>query len=414
MLGGITVIILSGIFSFLIVDRLKERYPFIDAGLLKKLFFFHLLLFAAYYGYVLTSPSDSKWYYEKIRIGFRGENWLDFYGTSTTFIEFFGYPFVKYLGFSYEAIMALFSWMGYLGFVYFYIFFKENIRFKHDFLGADLLTLIFFLPNLHFWSASFGKGSIIFLGMGLFFYGISKLRTRILAILVGGFIIYHVRPHIMLVVLLSSAMGFMFSSRGIKVSWRILFLAGATVAFFFIYKDVLTLVGIDEDAPVQQGLDLTHRATELTKATSGVDITSYSLPMQVFTFLFRPLFFDAPGLLGIIVSFENAFYLVITLMMFSKLRGFKFLLAGSFLVKGAFLSFITVSIALAQISGNLGLAIRQKSQVMLLFLFVIISFLDNQKWRAWVQQRAHRERTLKIQKLREIAAVQKAASQAKS
>lgn len=47
------------------------------------------------------------------------------------------------------------------------------------------------------------------------------------------------------------------------------------------------------------------------------------------------------------------------------------------------MSFLTVTIALAQISGNLGLAIRQKSQVMLLFLFVIISFFDEQKFREW-------------------------------
>lgn len=414
MFGGIIVIIFSGVFSFLVIDYLKRRYPFIDAGLLKRLFFFHLLLFAAYYGYVLTSPSDSKWYYEKIIIGYRGENWFDFYGTSTTFIEFVGFPFVRYLGFSYEAIMALFSLMGYFGFVFFYILFKERIRFRHQFYGFDLVTLIFFLPNLHFWSVSFGKGSIILLGLGLFFFGISKLRTRLIATVIGGIIIYHVRPHIMLVVLLSSAIGFMFSSRGIKMAWRMLFLVGATVAFFFIYKDVLTLVGIDEEAPVQQGLNLTHRATELSKATSGVDITGYGLPMQVFTFLYRPLFFDAPGLLGIIVSFENVLYLMITLLMFSKLKAFRFLLTSNYMVKGAFMSFITISVALAQVSGNLGLAIRQKSQVMLLFLFVVVSFLDDQRWLAWKKRLAHRQRMLKVQKLKEIAEAQRAAAGARS
>ena len=197
------------------------------------------------------------------------------------------------------------------------------------------------------------------------------------------------------------------------MAWRILFLIGATVAFFFIYKDVLTMVGIDEDAPVQQGLNLTHRATELTKATSGVDITSYSLPVQVFTFLYRPLFFDAPGMLGIFVSFENAIYLLITLLMFSKISAFRFLLSSNFLVKGAFLSFITISIALAQVSGNLGLAIRQKSQVMLLFFFVVVSFLDEQKWRAWQRRQANRQRMLKIQKLKEIAEAQRAAAGAR-
>jgi hypothetical protein len=142
---------------------------------------------------------------------------------------------------------------------------------------------------------------------------------------------------------------------------------------------VLTLIGIDDEQVMSEGLDLSHRASELSKATSGIDIASYSLPEQLFAFLYRPLFFDAPGLLGIIVSFENLFYLIITLKLLSSWSGLKYLFRGTALTKSAFISFFTVSLALAQISGNLGLAMRQKSQVMILFLFVIISFMDEQK-----------------------------------
>jgi hypothetical protein len=279
--------------------------------------------------------------------------------------------------------MALFSLLGFLGFLYFYIFFRENVKFRHTFLGVDLLTIIFFLPNLHFWSSSFGKGSIIFLGIGLFFYSLNNFKARIPQLILGALIIYHVRPHIMLVILVSSAIGFVFSTRGITPVARVTFLLFAAIAFFFIYRDVLALVGVDQEELISQGLDLSHRASELSKATSGVNITSYSLPMQVFTFLYRPLFIDAPGALGIIVSFENVFYLVITLQLLGTIKGWKFLFQSNFLVKGAFLSFIAVSIALAQVSGNLGLAMRQKSQVMILLMFVIIAFLDDEKYKKW-------------------------------
>lgn len=390
MLGGILVIFLSAIVSFAVIGRLKAKLSFIDESLLKRLFFYHLLLALAYYGYVTFNPSDSKAYYEKVMIGFRGNTWMDFYGTSTTFIEFIGYPFIRFLGFSYEGMMALFSLFGYLGFVFFYVFFRENLRFNHKIYGVDFLTLIFFLPNLHFWSSSFGKGSIIFLGIGLFFYGVSKIRSRIIAILVGGVIIYHVRPHVMLVMLISASIGFIFSSKGVSTTWKVAFLLGCSLAFFFIYKDVLSLVGIDEEQFVTQGLDLTHRAKELSKATSGVDITKYSLPMQLFTFLYRPLFVDAPGALGLIVSFENVFYLAITLKLLSNLRGIKYLFTCSFLVKSALLSFLTVSLAIAQVSGNLGIAMRQKSQVMILLMFVVISYMDDEKFRAWKERQMHK------------------------
>jgi hypothetical protein len=395
MIGGIILIIITGIISFAIIGKLKVSFPFADEKLLKKLFFFHVLLMLAYYGYVLFNPSDSKEYYFKVISNYRGDSWASYYGTSTKFIEFVGYPFIQFFHFSYEAIMVLFSFFGFIGYLYFYIFFKEHIRFKHTLFNQDLVTLIFFLPNLHFWSSSFGKGSIIFCGIGLFFYGLGDLRNRILPIIIGSLIIYHVRPHIMLVILVSSAIGFVFTTKGISMAWRVFFLIGASLAFFYIYKDVLTMVGIDEEEFVSQGLDLTHRATELTKATSGVDITSYSLPMQVFTFLYRPLFIDAPGLLGLIVSFENAFYLIISLKLF-RLSGLKFLVTGNFLVKTAFFSFLTVSIALAQISGNLGLAIRQKSQVMMLFLFVIVSFMDNEKMKIWRKRQLHKLRMSKL------------------
>ncbi len=400
MLGGIIVLVFTGFISILIINWFSSKYAYVEGNFLRGLFFYHVLLFFAYYGYVLFNSSDSKFYYQKVLLNYRGESWGDFYGTSTTFIEFIGYPFIKFFGFSYEAVMALFSFFGFLGFIYFYILFKERTQFKHTFLGFDLLKLIFFLPNLHFWSSSFGKGSVIILGIGLFFYGISKIGTRWVAICIGGIIIYHVRPHIMLVILVSSAIGFVFTTKGMSIALRITFLIGAVISFYFIYGDVLQLVGIDQEEFISQGLDLTKRASELTKATSGVDISTYSLPFQLFTFIYRPLFIDAPGILGIIVSFENVIYLILTLRLLTP-SGLRFLVTSNFLVKTALLSFLTIAIALAQVSGNLGLAMRQKSQVMILFLFVIISFLDAQKMKSYQFALSRRIRKARLMKVRE-------------
>ena len=398
MLGGFLVILLTGIISFTVIDKLKRRFQYVDATLLRTMFFYHIMSFFAYYGYAYFNSSDSQFYYQKVLNDYRGDTWADFYGTSTRFIEFVGYPFIRYLNFSYEAIMALFAWLGYMGFVYFYLFFKENIRFRHTLFGYDVITLVFFLPNLHFWSSSFGKGSIIFFALGVYFFGISKLKSRWLSTLFAGIIIYHVRPHIMLVVLISSAIGFVFSSKGISLTWRILFILVATGAFFYIFQDVLSMVGLDDETLLTEGLDMTHRAKELGKATSGVDISNYSLPMLLFTFIYRPLFIDAPGALGLVVSFENVFYVLMTLQLFKSRKGFTFPIRAGFLVKSAFLSFLTVSVALAQVSGNLGIAIRQKSQVMLLLLFVIISFLDEQKFEEWKRKQARKKKMEKARK----------------
>jgi hypothetical protein len=378
MVFGIIIILLSWFISVSVISKVGKTNKLIDQTFLKVLFFYHVLLTIAYYLYALFNPSDSKSYYRKVEGDYRGDSWGDFYGTSTTFIEWVGYPFIKYLNFSYEGIMALFSCLGFLGFIFFYVFFKENIKFKHTFQNYNLLHLFFLLPNLHFWSSSFGKGSIIFFGLGLYFYGINKLKLRWPAILIGSLIIYHVRPHIMLVVLVSSFIGFFFSSKNTSFILRLTFLAIAGITFFYIYSDVLSLVGLEEDELFTEGIDLSHRASQLTKATSGIDITNYSFAEKLFAFWYRPLFFDSPGVLGFIVSFENLFYLLITIR-FLKLSSLRFLIRGDQYVKTALLSFITISIALAQIAGNLGLAMRQKSQVMPLFLFVFIKWLDDEK-----------------------------------
>lgn len=377
--------------SYFIAGRLADRFGKHYLPVFRNLIWYHAALSVVYYVYAVFNPSDSWEYYRRIMVNLRGESWGDFYGVSTQFIEFLGYPLVKALGLSYEGVSVVFAWIGLMGFFYFYIFFKESIRFRHEWMGFDLLTLVFFLPNLHFWSSSFGKGSVIFFGMGLLFFGIRDVRGRWLSVLIGALVVYHVRPHVLFIILVGIAIGFTFSSRGVGWSWRILVIILAVVAFNFIYGDVMALIGFEEEELLNESTDLTRRIRGLSNANSGVDITQYNFPMKLFTFLFRPLFVDAPGVLGIIVSFENVFYLM---MVFKVMKGgfVRFLQQADYLVKTAFISFLGVSSALAQISANLGLAMRQKSQVMILFLFVVLAFLDSEKQRQWAARQPMQKR----------------------
>jgi len=329
-----------------------------------------------------------------LKVAIPGDSWLDYYGTSTSFIEFLTFPLIHGLGFSYEATMVFFGFLGFLGFVYLYLFLKENIRFVHKVWGYDLITILLFLPNTHFWSVSLGKGSIAILGLGLLFYGISKMGSRLLAIAIGGLIIYFVRPHVMFIVVIAGIIGFFSSSSRISMAQRVLFIALGLLIFLNIYQDVLEMTGLEEN-PLEESALLSHRAEELTKATSAVDIMSYNLPMKLFTFWFRPLFFDAPGILGLIVSVENLIYL---LLIFTFIRAdfIRYLWQSDFLAKVAFLTFLGVSYPLAQLSGNMGLALRQKSMVMLLFFFVLLYYLDAKKWERYKQYVASIRRSTRL------------------
>jgi hypothetical protein len=375
MIIGILIWLLTLLMSYFLIGILKQRHKKLEKPFMMALFFYHTLISIAYYFYARTNASDSVNYYAKAVGQFKGDNLFDYYGVSTSFIEFFAFFFVNRLGFNYEACMAFFSWLGFLGFLFFYIFFKERIKSSPKIFGFDGLHLLFLLPNLHFWSASLGKGSLIYFGFGLFFFSLNRPDVRFWALLIGGWLIFQIRPHIFYVILIAIGLGYTFSTKGVAITYRVLILMVAAVMLYFIYDDILKLTGLEDDSIMDPMIS--HRATELAKATSGIDIANYSIPEKLFAFWFRPLFFDAPGILGYIVSFENLFYLIF----FARLlrpAGLQFLVTCDALAKTCLFTFIGVSFALAQISGNLGLAMRQKSQVMILMLFVILKFTDEQ------------------------------------
>ena len=179
------------------------------------LFLYHSLLSVAYYLYALFNPSDSKNYFVKAITMSRGDQWFDYFGIGTSFIDFISFFLVNRLGFTYEAGMVFFSWLGFLGFLFLYIFFKERIKSSPLLFGFDGIKVLFLLPNLHFWSSSIGKGSLIFFGFGLFFFALNKPGLRLWGLLLGGWIIFQIRPHIFYVILIAIAIAYTFSKETI-------------------------------------------------------------------------------------------------------------------------------------------------------------------------------------------------------
>jgi hypothetical protein len=102
----------------------------------------------------------------------------------------------------------------------------------------------------------------------------------------------------------------------------------------------------------------------------------------MFAFWFRPLFFDGQGAFGFIVSFENFFTLYI--FGFTAYYMFKYWSNYNGWFRISMFVFLTGSFILAQVTGNLGIALRQKAQFMP-FLFIIycqgLSFRQREKSR---------------------------------
>lgn len=359
---------------------LSKKHSFFDKKLMNKLFWYHFLFFIIYVVYGISNRTDSYQYYDNAI--YMWDDWSQQFHTGTKFISFFAAPFVQ-LGLSYLSVMLLCAWMGYLGFVYAYLYFKENIPIDVKVFGRfDLLTLLLFFPNMHFWTASLGKGSIIFMGLMIFTYAIKLPQKRILALIIGGFFIYMVRPHVMLFSLVGVMVGILTGRGKISIGIKLLVLVASIVFLAAASSSILAVAKLqDSENVVDDFQDFTQAsATRLeTSADSGVSMSSYPLPLKLFTFWFRPLFIDSPGILGLFSSAENLIYLLLFAKIMNK-RFVRFIFKSPYMVKMSAIVFLLSSFALTFVMSNLGIIMRQKSMVMYFGFFVIYYFLAQEKW----------------------------------
>ena len=71
------------------------------------------------------------------------------------------------------------------------------------------LLLTLFLPNMHFWTSSLGKGAPIFMGLMMFAYAINNPKSRLITLILGSVLIYFIRPHVFLFVAVGTVLGYM-------------------------------------------------------------------------------------------------------------------------------------------------------------------------------------------------------------
>ncbi len=362
-----------------IFKKINEKHDFFSANLMNKLFYYHLIFAGIYYTYAFFNPSDSKRYFRVP--GKEGKTWDGFLETGTSFIDFLSFPFINFFGFSYEMMMLLFSWIGFLGFVYAYLFFKENISINIKiFKKIDFLVLILFLPNMHFWTASLGKGAPIFLGLMLFAYALRSPKNRLISLGLGSLLVFAIRPHMFLLLAGAGMFGIFINRNQITRKQKAIFLGAIAGLVLLFNKQILGVVNLGNSQNlIGDFMTFTEtRSNSLDNATSGVPMTDYTLLEKFFTFWFRPLFFDAPGILGVIVSIENFIYILIFGKLFKK-SFFGFLRSAPAKVKLSLVLFFTSSFAMTFVMSNLGIILRQKSMIMYFLFFVIYYFLAYEK-----------------------------------
>jgi hypothetical protein len=364
------ILVFITLLNLLVFGIINNTNSNISKSFLWALYIVHISLTLVYFIYAGITTSDSIAYY---KVSSNSQDWVSFFQTGSPFIRFLAWPFSNLMQLSYYAVMLLFSYFGFLGILLLYAAAKENIQLQKRVYNLTPLEWVFLLPNIHFWSASIGKGSIMILGISLFVYGLSRFNYRIIYILLGAFIIYFTRPHILFTSIAGILTALLLTRSGINKGIKFFLIIVAFIAIYNLTDKVLEFTDTD-NLNILNSSSIAHKAQELSKSTSGVDLSDYNPVAKLLTFWYRPLFFDAPGLMGVLVSFENILLIVFSFTILKVIIPKWKYFNGWFLICG--FTFLLGSFALAQVSGNLGIALRQKAQLMPLFYIVYAKCIE--------------------------------------
>jgi hypothetical protein len=266
------------------------------------LFIIHHIFFLIYYLYSTSKKSDSLQFYEKT---LTATSWVEFIGTGTNFIKLITFPLSRYFHLSLPAVSLIFSYLGLQGMIFFYLTAKEKIcEQKKLFLNLTLLELLFLLPNCHFWSSSLGKGSVMMFGIALMMFALSNFKKRFIYFFLSLILILLIRPHIVFILLICVLISILIASN-VKMNSRLIVASVALLSMFLIADFVSKFIKSDILSVFLENSSINIKAQLLSSSSSGYDVGNYNQFMKLFTFLFRPLFFDSPNVLGIVTSLEN-------------------------------------------------------------------------------------------------------------
>nr|MCU0396421.1 hypothetical protein [Chitinophagaceae bacterium] len=277
-MDAVLVFIVLLLLAYAQISWWTNHHANVRAGYLWTLFGVHFLLMAVYVTYAFATVSDSFEYY---RVSSESPEWWSLWGIGTAFINFLSWPFTRLLGLSYMSVMMIYSYLGFWAVALFYFAAREQVGELPEVIGSyTWLELVWLLPNIHFWSSSLGKGSIALLAMALFAFGLSRYQRRPQFIFFGILMAYLLRPHIAFIMMGGTAIGILFTNRGVPwyVRLGIVFFAGIGALYFF--QESTDFIAVKEGTAQSITAFIEKRALGLTAARSGLDYGNYNIVMK--------------------------------------------------------------------------------------------------------------------------------------
>lgn len=340
--------------------------------ILQWLWAYHLLFGIVYWAYIAYGPGgDAISYWTLARDLPLSHIVSQMWTGPTFFVIAVCRPFSGLLGLSFFGGSMLFCLAGYLGIAFAYVTYERMVPLNSKIGNLSLFPFLFFLPNLHFWSSGVGKDTLLFLCITLFFFCLVTPKKKMAGLIVSLVLSYFVRPHITLFLIAAVGIGIVLDGR-LKSYQKIVVTGVFLLCGIWVFDKMAAFLKIDEINSENLARFAQSRASDLSRANVGsaIDIGSYPWPLKLFTFLYRPLFFDARSPLALIASLENLLLLALSVRVLAS-RPLSAFRRGSFVIKAAIVFVLVGSVGCSMVMSNLGIILRQKNMfIPALYLFI--------------------------------------------
>jgi len=329
----------------------------------------HVGAVVMYYTLVRSGGGDSLLYYED-PYGY----YADGIAMGTQFIVWITQTLRYWFDGTYFDYFILFGSVGFFGIALMMRIFEE----LYDETGGEIplyIYLLLFIPGVHYWTSAIGKDGLFFFAMVLSIWGAMRIRQRIVPLAAGLGLMLMIRPHVAVVACAALAIGFVGDKRislVTRVGLGVLAAAGmgaAVAATWSAFQIDLTNIDSVSDA-------LAGREALLQTEAAGASAVNASYPMRVIALLFRPMFIDANGALGLIVSLENALLVPVIGTMLIRARTAVRVARAAVFARYALVMAVGVLLMLAIGYYNMGLGIRQKATMILPGLIIFFVALQ--------------------------------------
>ncbi len=295
----------------------------------------------------------------------------------TAGVYYFTSIFSSGLGLSFLATSLVYNIFGFIGLVAFDSSLHFIVQDKKRTV-RQLAELIVFLPSISFWSSAIGKDALAFLSVSLVLWASLKLKKRIWIIIPATLIMLFVRPHIAGILIISLSIS-IFWQRNISPLFRFAIGVITIITCFYLVPIAITYSSAENISSSKDLKKYIHQKASYNMEGEGsVNISKLPVLLQVGTYLFRPLPFEARKFTFLAASLDN---LVLIYLFIAGING---IIKKRYQSRGEnrlflWLYSLMTLLILSTTTANLGISMRQKWMFTPVLILLMISSIGKRQ-----------------------------------